>query len=60
MNKDQIKGSAREAGGKLEKNAGKAIGSTGHQVKGAARELAGKAQKEYGDAKHDMPERRSH
>ncbi len=58
MNKDQIKGSAKEAAGKVQKNVGKATGSSEHEVKGAVRELAGKAQKAYGDAKSDREERR--
>ena len=56
MNKDQMKGSGREAAGKVEKEYGKATNSTKHQVKGAARELGGKAQKSYGDAKSDIDE----
>ncbi len=58
MNKDQIKGSAKEAAGKIQKNVGKATGSTGHQVKGAVKEVAGKAQKAFGDARSDREERR--
>jgi uncharacterized protein YjbJ (UPF0337 family) len=50
MNKDQIKGSAKEAAGKVQKNVGKAVGSTGQQIKGGVREIVGKAQKAYGDA----------
>jgi len=53
MNKDQIKGSAREAAGKMQKNAGKAMGSAEHELKGTAREMAGKAQKTYGNARSD-------
>jgi uncharacterized protein YjbJ (UPF0337 family) len=59
MNKDQIKGSAKEAAGKVQKNVGKATGSTGHQVKGTAKEIAGKAQKAYGDGRNDKEERRA-
>ncbi|HTP38554.1 MAG TPA: CsbD family protein [Steroidobacteraceae bacterium] len=60
MNKDQVKGAAREVGGKLQKNAGRATGSTEQEVKGTAREIAGKAQKAYGDAKSDVNDRRGH
>ncbi|MEO6080073.1 MAG: CsbD family protein [Steroidobacteraceae bacterium] len=60
MNKDQVKGSAKTAAGKLQKNAGKAVGSTEHQVKGAAREIAGKTQKAYGDIKDDARKSRAH
>lgn len=54
MNKQQIKGSAKEAAGKLQKNVGKAMGNRTQQVKGTARELAGKAEKAYGNAKSDI------
>jgi len=51
MNKDQIKGGVREAAGKVQKEAGKLTGNTGHQVKGMGKEAAGSVQKNYGDAK---------
>ncbi len=53
MNKDQIKGSAKEAAGKVQKNVGKATANGTQVVKGAVRQIAGKAQKSYGDAKSD-------
>ena len=51
MNKDQVKGAAREVAGKVQKNVGKATGNGTQTVKGAVREVAGKAQKAYGNAK---------
>ena len=51
MNKDQIKGAAREAAGKLQKKLGKATSNGTQVVKGTVREVAGKAQKAYGNAK---------
>jgi uncharacterized protein YjbJ (UPF0337 family) len=59
MNKDQIKGSAKEAAGKLQKNVGKATANGTQVVKGAAREIAGKAQKAWGDATSDNAKRKS-
>ena len=59
MNKDQMKGSVREAAGKVQKNVGKATANGTQVVKGTARELAGKAQKAYGDARSDREERRT-
>ena len=59
MNRDQVKGAAKEAAGKLQRKAGKATGSTSQQIKGGARELGGKAQKAYGNAKSDREERRA-
>ncbi|MEO6186002.1 MAG: CsbD family protein [Steroidobacteraceae bacterium] len=53
MNKDQVKGAANEAAGKVQKNMGKATSNGTQQVKGAVREVAGKVQKEYGNAKDD-------
>lgn len=58
MNEHQVKGAAKEVAGKIQKNAGKAVGSTEHELKGAAREVAGKAQKAYGDAKSEVERHR--
>lgn len=54
MNKQQLKGSAKEGAGKLQKNVGKATGNVTQQLKGTARELAGKAEKTIGNVKSDM------
>jgi uncharacterized protein YjbJ (UPF0337 family) len=51
MNKDQIKGSAKNSVGKLERTAGKLVGNDRLQVKGLAKQVAGKAQQRYGDIK---------
>ena len=51
MNKDQIKGGAKEVAGKVQKNVGDLVGSEKQQVKGAVKEAEGKVQKNYGDAK---------
>lgn len=51
MNKDQIKGAARQTAGKVQKNVGKATGNGTQAVKGAVREAVGKMQKAYGNAK---------
>jgi uncharacterized protein YjbJ (UPF0337 family) len=51
MNKQQIKGAAKEAAGKAQKKVGKATANGTMQVKGAAKELAGKAEKSFGNAK---------
>lgn len=50
MNRDQVKGRMKEAGGKAQYKAGKAAGSLKHQAKGALRTAAGKLQKNAGDA----------
>lgn len=52
MNKDQVKGSAKDVAGKVQQKAGKLTGSTKQQVKGLAKQVAGKAQKAFGDARN--------
>ena len=53
MNRDQVKGRAKEAGGKIQQAAGKATGSLTQQAKGLAKQVAGKVQKTVGDARDD-------
>ena len=53
MNRDQVKGRAKEAAGKIQQKAGKAAGSIKQQAKGLARQGAGKVQKSVGDARND-------
>ncbi|MEO7774777.1 MAG: CsbD family protein [Steroidobacteraceae bacterium] len=51
MNKDQLKGSARKVAGKVQKTAGKTVGSKKTEAKGLLREMAGAFQKGYGDGR---------
>ncbi|HXC38183.1 MAG TPA: CsbD family protein [Burkholderiales bacterium] len=51
MNKDQIKGAAKDVAGKIQEEAGKLTGSKEQQIKGLSRQVAGKAQKKLGDFK---------
>ena len=51
MNKDQVKGVAKEIAGKVQEEAGKLVGSKEQQVKGLGKQISGKAEKTYGDAK---------
>lgn len=51
MNKDQVKGAAKDAAGKVQQKTGEVIGSTEQQAKGLAKQVEGKTQKNYGDAK---------
>lgn len=51
MNKDQVKGAAKRAVGKLQEGVGKAIGSTEQQAKGIGKQAAGNVQKAVGDVK---------
>lgn len=51
MNKDQVKGTAKNAAGKVQEEAGKLVGSKEQQAKGVAKQVAGKTQKGVGDVK---------
>jgi uncharacterized protein YjbJ (UPF0337 family) len=51
MNKDQVKGSLKDVGGKIQEEAGKLVGSSEQQAKGLNKQAEGKIQKGYGDAK---------
>jgi uncharacterized protein YjbJ (UPF0337 family) len=53
MNRDQVKGRAKEVAGKVKKNAGRAVGSPMTQARGLAKEVAGKIQKTVGDARNE-------
>jgi len=50
MNRDQIKGRAKEAAGTVQQKAGKLMGNPKHQVKGLVKRGVGKVQKTVGDA----------
>jgi uncharacterized protein YjbJ (UPF0337 family) len=60
INKDQVEGRVKEAAGKVQEVAGKAVGSTTQQVKGAVNKVAGEAQAKYGDVKNDMNKNSKH
>jgi uncharacterized protein YjbJ (UPF0337 family) len=49
MNKDQIKGAAKDIGGKIQEEAGKLVGSKEQQAKGLANQVKGKAQRQIGN-----------
>ncbi len=51
MNKDQVKGAAKDVAGKVQEEAGKLIGSKKQQIKGLSKQIAGKMQKGVGDVK---------
>jgi uncharacterized protein YjbJ (UPF0337 family) len=56
MNKDQVKGAAKEIAGKAQKELGDALDSPKHQAKGMAREAEGKLQKNVGNARETVKE----
>jgi uncharacterized protein YjbJ (UPF0337 family) len=53
MNKDQIKGRAKEAKGKIKEVVGRTVGNARTEAEGDAEQLVGKVQKTYGDAKNE-------
>ena len=52
MNRDQVKGRMKDAGGKIQQKAGKATGSLKHQAKGLMKQGSGKLQRNAGDARN--------
>ena len=51
MNKDQVKGAAKDAAGKAQVKTGEAVGSATQEAKGLVKQGEGKVQKAYGDVK---------
>jgi uncharacterized protein YjbJ (UPF0337 family) len=54
MNKDQVKGVAKDVAGKVQKKTGKVVGSKEQQVKGLSKQISGKVQKAVGDAEQSV------
>ena len=54
MNKDQVKGTAKDIGGKIQEKVGKVVGSSEQQAKGVAKQVEVKVQETYGDAKEEV------
>jgi len=51
MNKDQIKGRAKQAKGEVKEVVGKLVGDKAMETKGVIQKAAGKIQNSYGNAK---------
>lgn len=51
MNKDQVKGKAKQVGGKIQEEFGEAIDSPEQQVKGMKNQVEGNIQQKAGDLK---------
>jgi uncharacterized protein YjbJ (UPF0337 family) len=58
MNKDQIKGRAKEVKGKVKEIAGKTVGNPRVEAEGDVEQIAGKLQKTYGDARNEATKQR--
>ncbi|OFW16438.1 MAG: general stress protein CsbD [Acidobacteria bacterium RIFCSPLOWO2_02_FULL_59_13] len=54
MNKDQVKGVAKDVAGKVQEEAGKLVGSKEQQIKGLSKQISGKLQKGFGDIKQSV------
>jgi uncharacterized protein YjbJ (UPF0337 family) len=54
MNDDQIKGKAKDIGGKIQEEVGKVTGSSEQQAKGLSNQAEGKVQEKYGDLKDTL------
>jgi uncharacterized protein YjbJ (UPF0337 family) len=54
MNKDQIKGAAKDIAGKVQEQAGKLLGSEEQQFKGRSKQISGRIQKGIGNAKQSV------
>lgn len=51
MNKDQVKGSVKEAGGKLQEKAGEMVGNDKQELKGKEKQVDGRTEKTVGNVK---------
>ncbi len=58
MNKDQVKGAAKDLGGKIQEEAGKLIGNEKQQAKGIKSQIEGKTQEHIGDLKEAIKDAR--
>ncbi len=54
MNKDQVKGTAKDIAGKVQREVGELTGDKEQQAKGLAKQAEGKVQKGVGDAKESI------
>ena len=49
MNRDQVKGAAKDVVGKVQEKVGQVTGNTSQQVKGVSKQVEGKVQKGVGN-----------
>ncbi len=56
MNRDQVKGKAKDIAGKVQQKVGKVTGSASQQAKGVGKQIEGKVQKGVGDASEALKE----
>jgi uncharacterized protein YjbJ (UPF0337 family) len=54
MNRDQVKGTAKDVAGKIQQKVGELTGNKTEQVKGVAKQVEGKVQKGVGNAEQAL------
>jgi uncharacterized protein YjbJ (UPF0337 family) len=54
MNRDQMKGAAKDAAGKVQQKVGELTGNNTQQAKGAAKQVEGKVQKGLGNVEQAL------
>jgi uncharacterized protein YjbJ (UPF0337 family) len=54
MNRDQVKGTAKDIAGKVQRKFGEATGNENQQIKGGAKQVEGKIQKGVGNVEQDL------
>ena len=54
MNRNQVKGAAKDVAGKVQEEVGKLTGNKTQQVKGLSKQVEGKLQKGAGDAQQAL------
>ena len=61
MNRDQVKGAAKDTAGKIQRKVGELTGNENQQAKGAAKQVEGKIQKGLGNVEQalDKADRRA-
>jgi len=54
MNRNQVKGAAKDVAGKVQRKVGELTGNENQQAKGAAKQVEGKVQKGVGDVEQAL------
>jgi uncharacterized protein YjbJ (UPF0337 family) len=54
MNRDQVKGTAKDVAGKVQQKVGELTGNKTQQLKGAAKQVEGKVQKGVGNVEQEI------
>ena len=58
MNRNQVKGTAKDVAGKVQRKVGELTGNERQQAKGAAKQVEGKVQKGVGDVEQALDKAR--